>query len=184
MRATDAMMTVEVPARSPIAHPNCAEMREITILKKPARAGNPGKTIWIASRDLCWFLVALAEENALGGVTVDDGAAVAAELLTDDSQETVPASACRGVQYTWDWAGHDGYVADVTRGPHEGKEIASRVSTLTETKWNNAVMFCNALQETCQGKTLHEASEAERRSAALVVLQLHCEGLMEAEKGD
>ena len=99
MRPTDAMTPVEVPARSPIAHPSCAEMRKITILKKPCR-GRPGMTIWIASRDLCWFLVALAEENALGGVTVDDGAAVAAELLTDDSQETVPASACRGVQYT------------------------------------------------------------------------------------
>ena len=183
-RPTDAIITVEVPARSPLAHPSCTATRKITVLKKPCKGRN-GMIIWIASRDLEWFLVALAEEHALGGISLEHDAAVADESTANGSHETENADdPDGGVTYRWDWEGSDGYVALFARGPHQGKEIASRVSTLTETKWNAAVAWSIDLHETCQGKTLHEASEAERRSAALVVLQLHCEGLMEAEKGD
>ena len=78
-----------------------------------------------------WFVAYVADEHAHGGVP-DQG---------DDKKESEVAewnSSVPDLLIQWNFQDDDGWVGTFVSGPLRSVTIKSKLSTLTEAKWNNA----------------------------------------------
>ena len=95
------------------------------------QAVKDGVSTYIHEDAVPWFVAYVADEHAHGGVA-DQG---------DDQKESEIAegnSSVPGLSIQWNFQDDDGWVGTFVSGPLRSVVIKSKLSTLTEAKWNNA----------------------------------------------
>ena len=104
---------------------------------------SPGKTVtvtavkdgvstYIHEDDVPWFVAYVADEHAHGGIPNQNGD-------TEKSAVAEGNSSVPGLLIQWDFQDDDGFVGTFVSGPLRSDIIRSKLSTLTEAKWNTAV---------------------------------------------
>ena len=91
-----------------------------------------GVSTYISADAVPWFVAYVADEHAHGGIPDQQG----------DTKESAVAegnSSVPGLLIQWDFQDDDGFVGTFVSGPLRSDIIRSKLSTLTEAKWNTAV---------------------------------------------
>jgi hypothetical protein len=159
-KAFEKILVFPMPAVAACAFPSCTLTRDIVLYPK-------GNEIWLHDKDLPWLIEYVALEVATGGVPVAVEAPRAAVAATN--------CATPGVHIRWDFQSGEAWEALILEGPHKGRKIFSKISSLSEEKWN-AVRAKYAVFET----GFAESTPAQRKTAVWHFLEMHCLGLMSA----
>ena len=90
-----------------------------------------GVSTYIHEDAVPWFVAYVADELAHGGVA--DEAVVTGNSAVAEGNSSVP-----GLLIQWDFQNDDGFVGTFVSGPLCSQVIQSKVSTVTEAKWETA----------------------------------------------
>ena len=169
-------------AKKPRKGPYIKKKRLMHVVEMPVLplGHSPGKTVtvtvvkhghstYIHEDDVPWFIAYVADEHAHGGVA-DQG---------DDQKESEIAegnSSVPGLSIQWNFQDDDGWVGTFVSGPLRSVTIKSKLSTLTEAKWNNAW-----LHGAVKG-SLGEATVAAKKNAVWFCIEMHGRQLLEEIK--
>ena len=126
-----------------------------------------GVSTYIHEDAVPWFVAYVADEHAHGGIpdTEDD----TGESVVNEGNSSVP-----GLLIQWDFADDDGYVGTFVSGPLRSDAIIkSKLSTLTEAKWQNAVSL-NAVSG-----SFDDASLEEKKKVVWLCIELHGQQLLQ-----
>ena len=126
-----------------------------------------GVSTYIHEDAVPWFVAYVADEHAHGGIpdTEDD----TGESVVNEGNSSVP-----GLLIQWDFADDDGYVGTFVSGPlRYDAIIKSKLSTLTEAKWQNAVSL-NAVSG-----SFDDASLEEKKKVVWLCIELHGQQLLQ-----
>ena len=88
-----------------------------------------GVSTYIIADAVPWFVAYVADEHAHGGIP-DEG--------DDESAVAEGNSSVPGLRIQWDFQDDDGFVGTFVSGPLCSQVIQSKVSTVTEAKWETA----------------------------------------------
>ena len=125
-----------------------------------------GVSIYIHEDAVPWFVAYVADENAHGGIADQD----------DDTGESAVAegnSSVPGLRIQWDFQGDDGWVGTFVSGPLRATTIKSKLSTLTEAKWNTAI------SHGAVSGSLDSATFCAKRKAVWLCIELHGQQLLQ-----
>ena len=126
-----------------------------------------GVSIYIHEDAVPWFVAYVADENAHGGIADQD----------DDTGESAVAegnSSVPGLRIQWDFQGEaDGWEGTFVSGPLHGTIIKSKVSALTEAKWNTAI------SHGAVSGSLDSATLCAKRKAVWLCIELHGQQLLQ-----
>ena len=138
---------------------------------------SPGKTVtvtavkdgvstYIHEDDVPWFVAYVADEHAHGGIP--DGEDDTRESAVAEGNSSVP-----GLRIQWDFQGDDGWVGTFVSGPLRATTIKSKLSTLTEAKWNTAI------SHGAVSGSLDSATFCDKRKAVWLCIELHGQQLLQ-----
>jgi len=127
VRAPTKIITLELPAYAPSAHPKSTSHAKVRVLSKFHRS-----QLWIDARDLSWLLLYMADELATQNVSISPAAA--GNALKGNCP--VPGLC---IKTRFHKGKHVEYIGSFISGPCTGTEAASRISSMNPTKWKRAV---------------------------------------------
>ena len=171
--ARGKVVTVTMPTHSPSAHPTKTDTTKVQIVI----TGQTGKgQLWIAEHNVYWLIPYLADEVAAGCVAFD--AAVAGSLGAPGQSAVVGPSPsvanctlpCLCIRLKPHQGNMDEYEALFVGGPLKGKMLTSKVSTMTQSKWDQC--RATAMRWQCPGPRLDAAEPSDVARAVAHFLEL------------
>ena len=125
-----------------------------------------GVSTYIIADAVPWFVAYVADEHAHGGIPDEE----------DDTRESAVAegnSSVPGLRIQWDFQDDDGFVGTFVSGPLRSRLIKSKLSTVSEEKWNTAVLH------SAVSGSFESASLDDKKAVVRLCIELHGLELLE-----
>jgi len=163
-RASRKIISLTMPAVAASAFPSASETRVIRVFPKGTNQ------LWLHRDDVPWLVEYVALEVASGGVVQE----------TDPVAVATSNCAAPGVHIRWDFQSGDGWEALFLEGAHKGTSVLSRVSSLTEAKWDKvrSVLGRDGQDALPPPVVFSESTLEQRKAAAWTLLEQHCVDLL------
>ena len=164
-----------MPTHSPSAHPTKTDTTEVQIVI----TGKTGKgQLWIAEHNVHWLILYLADEVATGCVTLEAAVAVQVAGQFPVANCTLP---CLCIRLKPHQGNMDEYEALFVGGPLKGEKLTSKVSTMTQSKWDQC--RATAMRWQCPGPRLDAAEPSDVARAVAHFLELAMAKMWMRHKG-